>query len=65
MAEIDEPTESPWDDPSPTFKVIPSLNPKTKEPIQLYACKDCGSAVASRKVHSEWHRKQAGRRSWP
>lgn len=50
--------DSPWDGEKPSYKIVPTVNPKTNEPVQLYVCTLCGSAVISRKLHSRWHKNQ-------
>lgn len=62
MAESEE--LSPWDDPSPSYKAVPEVNPKTDEPVQFYVCTECGVAVVSRKIHSRSHLKSSGG-NWP
>jgi len=64
MAEHEQ-TESPWDQSSPHYRAVPQINPKTAEPVKIYACMVCGSSVISRKIHSEWHRKLRSAGSWP
>lgn len=47
---------SPWDDPEPEFRAVPTTNPKTKKPVEETVCTLCGALVVSRKIHKRWHR---------
>lgn len=61
----DEIEGSPWDNPKPNYKAVPPTNPKTGEPVQIYACTLCGGAVISRKLHSKAHRDGILGKGWP
>ena len=57
--------KSPWERNSPIFKAIPEEKPKTKQPVTLFLCSTCGSAVANRKLHSQWHQNPAHKQPQP
>lgn len=56
--EAEETVGSPWDGEEPQYKHVPSLNPKTQEPVKIYLCDLCGGAVLNRKIHSKAHRER-------